>query len=392
MGRRLYKNYLNIHHTPDPLERRMNLIKEAIGKGTPLPQPVVYEDIDNAFKKWVEEDLQISFEGKNLPTMTLFSNQRFSEYLQSWQYTDENNNVLLNFKTVNRENNPNFGKDQGNNYNIPGEPFFLMARQIAHEPSGRLYYIDYKMRQPFTADLVYKLNILTNKIELINQFNMMVVNEFKSKQRYIEVNGHYMPMILEGISDESEYDINDRRFYNQCFTITLQAYIIREEDMRVEETPVMAVRYMGDNEIQRKKMVSLVPDLDCPQNEDNKYYEVLNIDFDNCSEDKATFNTKDNHLVCYFYDLGDNISYFMISIDDGEWQRFGKDCPDNFKLDMPENTKIKIKVRRFNYLKNGILSLYAFDPDKANDFDINDPKEIIGSGNELDDLVENDEK
>ena len=387
LARRQYKNYLNIHHTPDPKERRLNLIKESIGKGTPFPKPVVYEDLDKAFKKWVEEELQISFEGKNLQTMTLFSNQRFSEYMQSWEYTDENNNPLLNFKTVNRENNPNFGKDQGNNYNIPGEPFFLMARQVAHEPSGRMYFLDYKMRQPFTVDLVYKVNIITNKYELINDFNMMVVNKFKSRQCYLQINGHYMPMLIEGISDESEYNVNDRRFYNQCFTITLQAYIIRPEDMRVEETPVMALRFLGDHETQRKKMISLVPDMDCPKDEDNKYYETITIEFDNCSEDKVTFNTKDNHFVCYFYDAGDNISYFKVSINDGEWLRYEKECPDGFKLDLPENSKIKIRVRRYNYLKSGFLVFYAFDPGKGNDFDECDPKEIIGK-----DLIENEKE
>ena len=185
--------------------------------------------------------------------MTLYSNQRFSEYMQTWQYTDENNNVLVNFKTITRDNNPSFGKDQGNNYNIPGEPFFLMARQVAHEPSGRLYFIDYKMKQPFTVDFSYKLNIVTNKFELINEFNMMVVDKFKSKQCYLNVNGHHMPMLLESVSDESEYSITDRQFYNQSYSITLQAYIIKPEDMRVEETPVMSIRYMGDTELQRKK-------------------------------------------------------------------------------------------------------------------------------------------
>ena len=254
--RRKYKNYLNIHHTPDPIERRMNLIKGAIGKGTALPHPVVYEDIDKAFKEWVEKDLYVSFEGKEIPTMVLYSNQRFSEYLQTWQYTDENNNILLNFKTVTRENNPSFGKDQGGFYNIPGEPFFLMARQIAHREDGRLFYVDYKMRQPFTVDLSYKINIVSNKLELINEFNLMVNSAFKSKQCYLEINGHHMPMLLENVSDESEYSVSDRQFYSQSFTITLQAYIIRREDFRVEERPVMAIRYMGDAEMQRKKMVS----------------------------------------------------------------------------------------------------------------------------------------
>ena len=373
--RRKYKNWLNIHHTPDPLERRMNLIKGAIGKGTALPNPVVYEDIDRAFKEWVEKDLYISFEGKELPTMVLYSNQRFSEYMQTWQYTDDNNNVLLNFKTVTRENNPSFGKDQGSNYNIPGEPFFLMARQIAHEPSGRLYFIDYKMRQPFTVDLSYKLNVISNKIGLINDFNLMVVDKFKSRQCYLNVNGHHMPMLLENVSDESEYSVSDRQFYSQSFAITLQAYIIRREDMRVEETPVMAVRYMGDNNTQRKKMVSLVPDVGCPDPEDDKYYEVLKIDFDACMDDRIHFNMKNNNLVAYYYEMDDNISYVMVSIDDGPWIKLRKPCPDDFLLKFPEGADVKMRVKKFNRLLTSSVMISAFDTNRGADDGL-DPAEF----------------
>ena len=369
MERRKYKNHLNIHNTPDPIERRMNLIKGAIGKGTPLPKPVVYEDIDKAFKEWVEKDLYISFEGKELPTMVLYSNQRFSEYMQTWKYTDENNNVLLNFKTVTRENNPSFGKDQGSNYNIPGEPFFLMARQLAHEPSGRLYYIDYKIRQPFTVDLSYKVNIVSNKLEVINDFNLMVVNKFKARQCYIEVNGHHMPMLLEGVSDESEYSITDRQFYNQSFSITLQSYIIREEDMRVEETPVMGFNIIGDNNTQKRKLVSLVPDIGCPEPVDDKFYEILNINFDTCMDDRIHFNTKANNLTAYYYEMDDNISYFMISINDGQWIKCRKPCPDDFSLSMPENSDVKIRVKKFNRLLSSSIYISVFDTNRAEDDD-----------------------
>jgi hypothetical protein len=354
----------------------MNLIKGAIGKGTALPKPVVYEDIDRAFQEWVEKDLYISFEGKELPTMVLYSNQRFSEYLQTWKYTDENNNVLLNFKTISREYNPSFGKDQGNNYNIPGEPYFLMARQIAHEPSGRLYYIDYKIRQPFTVDFSYKVNIISNKLEVMNTFNMMVVDKFKAKQCYLNVNGHHMPMLLETVSDESEYSISDRQFYSQSFSITLEAYIIKPEDMIVEETPVMAIKYMGDNETQRKKMVSLLPDMGCPEPEDNRYYETLRIEFDPCMDDKVTFNTKANNLTAYFYEMDDNISYFLMSVDDGEWVKYGHECPEDFHVVIPEETKVKIRVRKYNKLITSVLSISAFDTNRAIDFSLNDPTEF----------------
>ena len=379
-SRRQYKNYLDIHHTPDPIERRMNLIKGAVGKATPLPGPVVYEDIDRAFEEWVRKDLYISFEGKELPTMVLYSNQRFSEYMQTWQYTDENNNVLVNFKTVTRSNNPSFGKDQGNNYNIPGEPFFLMARQVAHEPSGRMYFIDYKMRQPFTVDFTYKVGIVSNKLELINSFNMMVVDKFKSRQCYLEINGHHMPMLFEDASDESEYSISDRQFYSQTFTIKLQGYIIRPEDLRVEETPAVGIRLMGDTELQRKKMVSLAPDIGCPVPEDNKYYEVLTIDFDTCMDERINFNTRNNNLFLYDYKFDDNISYFAISIDDGDWIKFSKPKPEDLQLELPENTDIKIRIKKFNRLITSRLELMVFDMNRGNDFDINDPTEFRPEG------------
>ena len=73
---------------PDPIELRKNFDLEELKDGTPFPNPLTYEDIDREFKKWVENSLEMSYEGKKLPTMTLFSNQRFSEYMQSWKFTD----------------------------------------------------------------------------------------------------------------------------------------------------------------------------------------------------------------------------------------------------------------------------------------------------------------
>ena len=65
-------------------------------------------------------------DGIKLPTMVLYSNQRFSEYMQTWKFTDENNNVRVNFKTVTRENNPSHGTIVGDSYNIPGDRFYTL--------------------------------------------------------------------------------------------------------------------------------------------------------------------------------------------------------------------------------------------------------------------------
>lgn len=235
-----YKNYLDIHTHYVGNGRRFELMSEILKNGTFLPKTVTYKDIDEDFKRWADEELAItSDDGKIFPTMTLFSNQRFSEYSQTWKYTDKDKNLLLNFKTVNRDNNPEYGKIQNGYFNIPGKDrFYTMKKQIVLDDNGSESFLVLKMRQPVAIDLVYNLTIFTTKYDLVNQFNMMVNQAFSARQCYIRPNGHYMPMTLEGISDASSYNIEDRQYYGQTFRIKAMAYIITEDDYRVEEMPL----------------------------------------------------------------------------------------------------------------------------------------------------------
>lgn len=237
MGSRNFKNFMGYDLQPDPIELRANFDKEELKDGSPFPNPLTYEDIDREFKKWVDESLEISYEGKRLPTMTLFSNQRFSEYMQSWKFTDEDQNPILNFKSINRENNPKSGTINGESKNIPGEHTWLMKRVLAADKNHREYYIEYRMKQPFAVDLVYKVSLFTNKYELLNKFNQMVNERFKAIDCYIRPNGHYISMKLDDISDDSEYSLDNRQYYSQSYTITIRAYIIPEDSFIVHEVP-----------------------------------------------------------------------------------------------------------------------------------------------------------
>ena len=139
---RLYKNTLDLNWTPDPAERRRNISKEIVRHADYIPKTLGYEDIDRCFKEWVENELNIVQDGVKLPTMVLYSNQRFSEYIQTWRFTDENNNIRLNFKTVTRENNPSHGTIVGDTYNIPGDRFYTFKSIDAIDDSGKRYRID----------------------------------------------------------------------------------------------------------------------------------------------------------------------------------------------------------------------------------------------------------
>ena len=214
---RNYKNIIKLRRNIVGNERRENLAKEVLKDSTPLPQYVEYEDIDKEFERWVSEDLDISFENQKLPTYLMLSNQRFSEYMQSWQNVDDKKNLILNFKTITRENNPKAGTIVGETRNIPGNIDFLMKRVQAVDKSGHRYYIDYRVKQPFSIDLLYTVSIFTNKYQLLNEFNIIMNEKFKAINCYIRPNGHFMPMKLTDISDESEYNIDDRRYYSQSY-------------------------------------------------------------------------------------------------------------------------------------------------------------------------------
>ena len=170
---RNYKNIIKLKRDVVGKERRENLVKEFLQDNTPLPKPVEYEDIDKEFERWVSEELDISFEEQKLPTYLMLTNQRFSEYLQSWQHVDEKKNLILNFKAITRENNPKLGSIVGDTRNIPGDIDFLMKRVQAVDKSGHRYFIDYRVKQPISIDLIYTVSIFTNKYQLLNEFSIV---------------------------------------------------------------------------------------------------------------------------------------------------------------------------------------------------------------------------
>lgn len=316
---REYKNTLKLRDTAFGNERRKNLFKEVLKDSTPLPSPVVYEDIDKEMHRWVDEELRIVFEGKLLPTMDLFSNQRFSEYLQSWKFVDENKNLILNFKTISRENNPKSGTIVGESKNIPGERTYLMKRVEAKDKNNRKYYIDYRMKQPFAIDLVYKVSIMTNKYELINNFNLLVNNKFKAIDCYIRPNGHFMSMVLNDISDESEYNIDDRQFYSQSYNITVKAYIITEDSLSVEEIPSFKfLGFEGETSKGKTNIEDIDYNFDCPSNPYSYQPIKITTVMDECCE-KVKFTTDCDLVLQYLKVSPDNLRNFRLYFNDEEF-------------------------------------------------------------------------
>ena len=193
-------------------DRHKIYAKEILHKETIFPKPLEYEDIDSAFNQFINEMVDMTdSDGKKIPTFTLYSNQRFSEYSQTWEHTDEQGNLLMNFKTISRLNNPMGGSNQGTRWNIPGERHYTLLQKTVLDDNGNENVEIYSMKQPYTIDLQYEVSFITNTFTMLNTFNSLVNKLFKARQCYIRPNGHYLPMILEGVNDNTSYTIEDRK-------------------------------------------------------------------------------------------------------------------------------------------------------------------------------------
>lgn len=337
------------------IDRRRDLSKIILENGTPLPKPITYKDIDDSFFNWVNNEIEISFENEKIPTYKLYSNQRINEYAQNWNYTDDVGNLLMNFKTVTRDSNPEKGTNQGENYNIPGNRKYPMFAVPILQENGSEAYDIYSMEQPFCVDFIYTVSIITNKYDLINIMNEKINYEFKAITQYINVNGHFIPMNLESISDESEYNIDDRKYYSQSYKIRVKAYIIREEDFTVTKVPSrFKISLLGDKK--RKDIVKI--DYNSYENMES----TLIINFPICIdkvETQINFNLKITDIELKNISL----DYFRMYIND-EIIINRNDVPDII-----------------NIVKNDILKI-EFSPD-----DVTKESSLILKGVNLDEVV-----
>lgn len=357
--------HLELRHHAYGVERRRNMSKAILDKGTPFPKEVTYKDIDEEFRNFVKNKLSISYDGTELPTMSLFSNQKIGEYAQSWKYLDETGNILMNFKTITRENNPEKGNIYGNLFNIPGDRDYPMFRIPVLQENGQLSYDIYSMKQPYGVDLSYTINIITNKYELLNEFNELVHNQFKALQCYIFPNEHPMSMILNGTSDESEYNLEDRKFYSQAFSITLRGYIIRKEDFKITHVPSRLIIMTEGDKFSRKNtkeqskstvtMEDLYDKCKIEEIDDRYFYKTIQLNCYMKGCDKEIEFDSDTNFTLSRIELS-NIYDFRFFLNDELIDLSNIDT-----LDILNGDTIKILITKDEINKNSVFTIIGYD-------------------------------
>lgn len=198
-----------------------------------LPRGIDFTDLDNGFVDWVKKDLNVVVDGDLVPVSFLTA-QRWSEFTRTWQNSDKYKNVKIPFISVVR--NPDVQKGTNpEDYNIPLKdyriPYMTVPKWDGNKKGADVYLIP----QPVKVDLTYTLRFFTYRMSELNVLNQKVLSTFASAQSYVNIKGHYFPVMLESIGDESTVDdLEGKRYYVQTYELKMMAYILDEEKFEIK--------------------------------------------------------------------------------------------------------------------------------------------------------------
>jgi hypothetical protein len=244
-------------------ERREELLDYIRNDGTYLPKSVLHADLDRGMLDFVKDELQISASGKNVPVVDIIiTTQNWSQFTQTWNFQDLDNNVSPPFITVVRQPEVKYGSIPSLQYTIPNRKQFYYASVPTWD--GQRNGMDiYKIPQPVPVDITFSVKIICNRMRELNSFNKTVLQKFSSRQAYTFIKGHYVPIIMDNISDESVMDIDKRKFYIQSYNFTMMGFLIDEEEFEVSPaiSRVLTVMEM-DTELKRGGKTKFPPNPD----------------------------------------------------------------------------------------------------------------------------------
>ena len=214
--------------------RREQLLEYINKDGTYLPKSVLHADLDRGMLDFVKTDLQVVSAGKIVPMVDIIiTTQNWSQYVETSQFTDLDNNPIPPFISVVRSPEVKFGTNPSLQYTIPNRKQFYYASVPTWNGNEQGMDI-YTIPQPVPVDITYNVKIVCNRMRELNQLNKVVMQKFSSRQAYTFIKGQYVPIILNNIVDESQMTIEQRKYYIQNYEFTMLGYLIDEEEFQVK--------------------------------------------------------------------------------------------------------------------------------------------------------------
>jgi hypothetical protein len=214
-----------------------------------LPRSVDFADLDGGFVEFVNKDLGFEIKGEKVPVHFL-TLQRWNEFAKLWPNTDKYKNLKIPFVSVVRRPNPETGTNPAD-FKIPVRKNFPYM-QIPVWDGNRNGADIYGIPNPVGVDLIYTVRFFSFRMRELNKLHQKVLQTFASAQAYVNIKGHYFPILLESIGDESQIDdLEGKRFYVQSYEMKLQGYLVDEEEFDVK--PAIS-RMFVTTEVETKRL------------------------------------------------------------------------------------------------------------------------------------------
>lgn len=324
-------------------ERRQQMLDDITEHGTFLPKGVLHADLDLGMLDFVKEDLKLVTSEKTVPTVDkIITTQNWSQFTETWDFQDLDKNISLPFIATVRNADVKYGTFQGGAANIPNRRQFFYYTVPTWDGQRKGADV-YTIPQPIPVDITYNVKLFCNRMREVNDFNKIVMQKFTSKQAYRQIKGHYIPIIMEGVGDESVKEIAKRKYYIVNYTFIMKGLLIDESEFKVSPAITRQVSLFETETRTRSRKVNTQPPR--PDNFD------LNLLF-------ITGNTQLTEVFRYTVDLkvteSENISGYDVYINSNF---VGSDLPT---IQINDGDTLLINVTKIDNTKESTINTVAY--------------------------------
>jgi len=325
------KKHIPLTQPKTLLSRRYELAEKIQQDGTFLPKSLLHADLDKGFLDFVKDELKTIVDGKVVPMVDiLITTQNWAQFTETWNFQNLDKNAEPPFITVVRVPEVKFGTNPATMYNIPNRKQYFYA-QVPTWDGNRQGFDVYKIPQPVPVDITYSVKIICNRMRELNSFNKNIIEKFASRQAYQVIKGHYIPIVMGDISDESVMELEKRKFYIQSYSFTLLGFLIDENEFEVSPaiSRVLQLTETERKDVRRQK-----------KRNSNSSSTTMNIDF---PVDVDIYTKKFDYSVNVNISNPVNISSYSVYINDNY---FGDDV---LQIQINNEDVLKISVVKSDY-------------------------------------------
>lgn len=200
-----------------------------------LPQKLMTEDMDGYTLNFLR-DLNLSIADDNdnvLPVPVIFLNQeRWAEFRDNWKHLKDESGreMTMPFMSLRRVS-IKAGQNPLKRTTIPENRTFTYLKVPVIQGNLKAYDI-YQIPQPPRIDIQYELRFFSHYMQDSNSsYERMLGKTFSNGFKYINMNGHWIPLELIDTSEENTTDdiTADRRF-QIVYSLTLHGKIVNPKE------------------------------------------------------------------------------------------------------------------------------------------------------------------